>query len=107
MNAPLSEMSMEELQKLSEEAFSAYYAAATKPCGDWHPGKTFPELEAATKRLEEIDVEIERRLGFTSVNDVSEGVFVRPTIDEAIGKAEAQKRNFGRQEAVDREGREI
>lgn len=59
---PLSEVSTEELRKMSEEAFSKYYAEATKPCGDWQPGMTFPELEEATQRLNEINDELERRM---------------------------------------------
>lgn len=53
--------STEQLEKLSEQAFSEYYAAATRPCGDWHEGRTFPELEEATRKLNEINDEIERR----------------------------------------------
>ena len=53
----------ERLKQMSEEAFSVYYAEATKPCGvDHQPGQKFPELEAATNRLNLINDEIERRL---------------------------------------------
>ena len=56
-----SQCSAKQLEKLSEQTFSEYYAAATRPCGDWHAGATFPELEEATRKLNEINDEIERR----------------------------------------------
>lgn len=65
-NAPLRDVPTETLLKMQEEAFSAYYAEATKPCGDWEPGKTFPELDEATKRLNEINDELERRMADNS-----------------------------------------
>lgn len=58
----LSEIPTEILQKMSEEAFGAYYAEATKPCGSWSPDMKFPELEKATNRLNEINDELDRRL---------------------------------------------
>ena len=59
---PLSEIPIDELRKMSDEAFSDYYRWATRPCGDWHPGMKFPELENATNRLNEINEELGRRL---------------------------------------------
>lgn len=53
--------SIEQLEKLSEKAFSDYYALAVKPCGDWSKDKSFMALEAATKELNAINDEIERR----------------------------------------------
>ena len=53
--------SVEELERLSEKAFSDYYALAVEPCGDWSKGKSFKTLEAATKALNAINDEIERR----------------------------------------------
>lgn len=57
----LSEVPTETLLKMQEEAFSDYYAEATKPCGNWTPDMTFPELDEATKRLNEINDELARR----------------------------------------------
>lgn len=57
----LSMIPTETLQKMSEEAFSAYYREATKQV-DYQPGMKFPELEAATNRLNAINDEIERRM---------------------------------------------
>lgn len=53
--------SLEELTKMSDEAYAAYYREATKPCGNWYPGMTFPELEKAENAYEEIRCEIEKR----------------------------------------------
>lgn len=63
------DISTETLQKMSKEAFSAYYREATKQV-DYQPGMKFPELEKATNRLNEINEEIERRLNFSNENNV-------------------------------------
>ncbi len=55
------DISTETLQKMSQEAFSAYYREATKQV-DYQPGMKFPELEKATQRLNDINDELERRL---------------------------------------------
>ncbi len=55
-----TKMSAGQLEELSKQAFSEYYAAATRPCGDWHNGMKFPELEKATRKLNAIDEELER-----------------------------------------------
>lgn len=60
-NVQLSDVPIETLRKMQEEAFSAYYAEATKPCGDWTPGMKFDKLEKATQRLNNINDELERR----------------------------------------------
>ena len=49
------------LKEMEKTAYAAYYKAATRPCGDWHPGKTFPELEKATAEWEAITEELNRR----------------------------------------------
>lgn len=55
-------MTLGELLELSNLAFSEYYRLATVPRGDWHPGMKFPALDKATKKLNAINAEIERRL---------------------------------------------
>ena len=58
----LTAISNEELIQLHDKAFSKYYRLATRPCGNWHKGMKFTELEKATNRLNEITEEVERRL---------------------------------------------
>lgn len=55
-------ISTRQLEDLSRQAFAEYCALATRPRGDWRPGMTFPELEAATRRLNAIGDELERRI---------------------------------------------
>ncbi len=56
-----SEVPTEKLEEMSREAWSNYYKLATKPCGDWHPGMQFPELDKATRYLNAVNDEMERR----------------------------------------------
>ena len=50
------------LKKMYEEAFSEYYRAAVKPCGNWSKGcQEIKAVERATKRYEAICAELERR----------------------------------------------
>ena len=63
-----SRYSAEELERLSDKAFSEYYALSVKPCGDWSKNKSFKALEAATRKLNAINDEIERRMSKGNAN---------------------------------------
>ena len=56
-----SKCSLDELDEMSNKAYAAYYREATRPCGNWRPGMTFPELDKAENAYEEIQSEIEKR----------------------------------------------
>lgn len=63
--ADYSKYKIETLIKMWNAAFSEYYEAATRPCGDGNNFLKSPEakkLEHLTKRCEAIREEIERRL---------------------------------------------
>ena len=67
-----------ELVAARDNAYSAYYAAATHydPDRDYsQPGQRFPELEAAMERLESLNREIERRYSCVHVEKIVEHVY--------------------------------
>lgn len=53
-----AELYKECLKDAEKAAYSKYYKAATVPCGDWHPGKDFSELEEATAEWEALTAEL-------------------------------------------------
>lgn len=60
--ANYSKNKTETLRRLSEIAFSEYYAEAIKPIGNWSKHMSFSALERARKRLDAINAELERRI---------------------------------------------
>lgn len=83
----LSAVPTEILQEMSKEAFSKYYAEATKPCGNWQPGTSFPDLEKATNRLNEINDELERRSKLLSLESK---VSLSEQVSDAAAKVKSQ-----------------
>jgi hypothetical protein len=66
-----SKYSMEQLQRMSNEAFSQYYKLATSPCGTPPKKSELNRLQKATDNYEEIRIEIAKRLGLEDNDDIA------------------------------------